>query len=447
MLRKQPELKVVMVPIDELKPYENNAKKHTNEQMDAVEASIREFDFTNPVIAWHDEDGRPVIVAGHARAEAARRQGLDAVPVIFRDDWDDAKRRAYVLVDNQTTMMTGWDEDLLSYELDTLADVFDMEDFGFEVDGPEDISAVDEDDFDEDVEDRVKLGEVWRMGDHVLLCGDATKPENVAKLMESLERIGGGRLADLLLTDPPYNVALGQHYRPSELKQLHRRTDGLVIENDEWDSDEGFVQFLADALGAASSALRDGGSFYIWYASTQGANFLEGARRAGLQVRQLLVWAKNTFAMGRQDYQWRHELCLYGWKAGAAHYFFDSRSESTVLEAPRPNPAKMSKRELVELCKELQGPRVSTTVIECDKPSANEDHPTMKPVRLFAYQIRNSTERGGTVLDPFGGSGTSVIACEQIGRRCATMELDPHYASVIVSRWESLTGREAVRLD
>lgn len=191
MLRKQPELKVVMVPIDELKPYENNAKKHTNEQMDAVEASIREFDFTNPVIAWHDEDGCPVIVAGHARAEAARRQGLDAVPVIFRDDWDDAKRRAYVLVDNQTTMMTGWDDGLLSYELDTLADVFDMEDFGFEVDGPEDISAVDEDDFDEDVEDRVKLGEVWRMGDHVLLCGDATKPENVAKLMESLERIGG----------------------------------------------------------------------------------------------------------------------------------------------------------------------------------------------------------------------------------------------------------------
>lgn len=218
----------------------------------------------------------------------------------------------------------------------------------------------------------------------------------------------------MILTDPPYNVALGQHYRPSELKQLHRRQDGLCIENDSWDDDEGFVQFLVDALGNAATALKDGGAFYVWYASTQSMNFLEAVKRVGLQVRQLLVWVKNTFAMGRQDYQWRHELCLYGWKGGAAHSWYSDRKQSTVLEF--------------------------------DKPIRNDEHPTMKPVALFAYQIQNSTKRGETVLDPFLGSGTSIIACEQTERRCIGFELDEHYASVIVSRWEELTDRKAEKL-
>ena len=403
-----------MVPIDELKVYDGNAKKHTRAQLDAVEASIKEFGFRGFVIAWHNEDGVPEIVAGHARTTAARNLGMDAVPVVFCDDLTDAQRRALTLADNQTTMMTGWDEDQLAYELETLSDAFDMCDFGFDISDGVDVSEIVEDEFTDDVEDRVKLGEVWRMGDHVLLCGDATKPENVAKLLESLESIGGGRSADMILTDPPYNVALGQHYRPSELKQLHRRQDGLCIENDSWDDDEGFVQFLVDALGNAATALKDGGAFYIWYASTQSANFLEAVKRVGLQVRQLLVWVKNTFAMGRQDYQWRHEPCLYGWKDGAAHNWYSDRRQSTVLEF--------------------------------DKPSVNAEHPTMKPVALFAYQIQNSTKRGDTVLDPFLGSGTSIIAAEKTDRRCIGFELDEHYASVIVNRWEELTGDKAVRL-
>lgn len=241
-------------------------------------------------------------------------------------------------------------------------------------------------------------------------------------------------------------MALGQHDRPSEAKQLHRRTDGMVIANDSWADDECFVEFLRSALTSAMAALRPGAAFYVWYASTQSANFLEAAKLAQMEVKQILVWAKNTFALGRQDYQWRHELCLYGWKGGSAHYFTDSRKESTVITDDR-NPDSMSKSELVDFVYDLLAQKGATTVLEFDKPTRSELHPTMKPVSLFAYQIMNSTRRGETVLDVFGGSGTSVVACEQTGRHCACVELDPHYASVIVDRWEKLTGGKAEKIE
>ena len=193
-------------------------------------------------------------------------------------------------------------------------------------------------------------------------------------------------------------------------------------------------------------AMRPGAAFYVWYASRQSVNFLEAAKRAGMDVRQILVWAKSTFALGRQDYQWRHELCLYGWKGGASHYFTDSRKETTVITDDR-SPNGMSKAELVEFVNDLLAQKGATTVLEFDKPTRSELHPTMKPVGLFAYQIMNSTRRGETVLDVFGGSGTSVVACEQTGRHCACVELDPHYASVIVDRWERLTGGTAERIE
>ena len=224
----------------------------------------------------------------------------------------------------------------------------------------------------------------------------------------------GGVLCDLLLTDPPYNVALGQHMRPSEARQLHRRTDGLVIDNDSWESDEGFIGFLCSAFDNAMALLSPGAAFYVWHADTQRGNFLEACRLAGMTVRECLVWAKNTFTLGRQDYQWKHEPCLYGWKDGASHNWYSDRKQSTVLEF--------------------------------DKPTANEDHPTMKPVGLMAYLIQNSTKRGDTVLDVFGGSGSTLIACEETGRRCLTMELDPHYCDVIIARWEEMTGEKAVLL-
>ncbi len=207
----------------------------------------------------------------------------------------------------------------------------------------------------------------------------------------------------MLLTDPPYNIAYEG-----------KTADALTIDNDAWDSDESFVAFLKDAFNNAMSAMSPGSAFYIWHADTQRGNFLKACSEAGMQVRECLVWAKNVFTLGRQDYQWRHEPCLYGWKDGASHKWYSDRKQSTVLEF--------------------------------DKPSANEEHPTMKPVGLMAYLIQNSTKRGDVVLDVFGGSGSTLIACEKTGRKCLTMELDPHYCDVIIARWEQETGREAILL-
>lgn len=437
-----------LIPLGSLKAYDGNAKQHDSDNIDAIANSISEFGFRNPILAWHNEDGVPEIVAGHGRAAAAKKLRMEQVPVIFVDDLTDAQRRMLTLADNQTTLMTGWDDQTLQEELDALTDVFDVAGFGFDIDEiiGDDGVEVTEDEPDDDAEDRVKPGELWRMGGHVLLCGDSTDADGIARLMSAMPEVGGAAGADLLLTDPPYNVALGQHDRPSEAKQLHRRTDGLVIANDSWADDECFVEFLRSALTSAMAALRPGAAFYVWYASMQSANFLEAAKLAQMEVKQILVWAKNTFALGRQDYQWRHELCLYGWKGGSAHYFTDSRKESTVITDDR-NPDSMSKSELVDFVYDLLAQKGATTVLEFDKPTRSELHPTMKPVSLFAYQIMNSTRRGETVLDVFGGSGTSVVACEQTGRHCACVELDPHYASVIVDRWEKLTGGKAEKIE
>lgn len=437
-----------LVPLDSLKAYDGNAKRHDSDNIDAIANSISEFGFRNPILAWHNEDGVPEIVAGHGRAAAAKKLRMEQVPVIFVDDLTDAQRRMLTLADNQTTLMTGWDDQTLQEELDALTDVFDVAGFGFDIDEiiGDDGVEVTEDEPDDDAEDRVKPGELWRMGGHVLLCGDSTDADGIARLMSAMPEVGGAAGADLLLTDPPYNVALGQHDGPSEAKRLHRRTDGLVIADDSWADDECFVEFLRSALTSAMAALRPGAAFYVWYAPMQSANFLEAAKLAQMEVKQILVWAKNTFALGRQDYQWRHELCLYGWKGGSAHYFTDSRKESTVITDDR-NPDSMSKSELVDFVYDLLAQKGATTVLEFDKPTRSELHPTMKPVSLFAYQIMNSTRRGETVLDVFGGSGTSVVACEQTGRHCACVELDPHCASVIVDRWEKLTGGKAEKIE
>lgn len=393
------ELKIEEIPIDELVPYENNAKKHTRQQIDAVEASIKEFGFRNPVIVWRNADGRPEVVAGHARITAAKNIGMKKVPCVSCDDLTDAQRRALTLVDNQTTMMTGWDDELLAYELDTLSLDFDMTDFGFTdemVGMAEEETSVVEDEVPDVIECRAKRGEIWKLGNHRVMCGDATCREDV-------EKLAGGGSCDLLLTDPPYNIAY-----------TGKTADALTIDNDEWGDDASFVAFLKDAFTCALSVMNPGAAFYIWHADMQRGNFLEACRLAGMEVRECLVWAKNTFTLGRQDYQWRHEPCLYGWKDGAPHSWYSDRSQSTVLEF--------------------------------DKPTANAEHPTMKPVGLMAYLVRNSTRRGGVVLDVFGGSGSTLIACEQTGRQCMTMELDPHYCDVIITRWEELTGEKAVLL-
>lgn len=217
-----------------------------------------------------------------------------------------------------------------------------------------------------------------------------------------------------MVTDPPYNVALGTKNKPTEAKRLHRRSDGLVIMNDEWDSEQDFTEFLKEAFSIALSHISEGASFYIWHASNSAKSFIDACEQSSMEVRQTLIWVKNTFTLGRQDYQWQHEPCLYGWKDGAAHYFCDSRKESTVINE--------------------------------DKPQISPEHPTMKPIGLIGRLIKNSSKEGWAVLDPFGGSGSTLIACEQLNRKCYMMELDPHYCDVILQRWEAITGDTARKI-
>ena len=403
-MRPMPELEVHEMAVADLVPYANNAKKHPREQIDQIAESITEFGNCDPIAVWHNEAGEAEIVEGHGRVMALKKLGIETAPVIYLDHLTDEQRRVYTHVHNQTTLSSGFDEQALIEDMDNLNADWEALGFGEFLPDLEEEQAEDAD-MPEEIECRCHRGDVWVLGAHRVKCGSSTDPEDMADLLQ-------GGVADLIVTDPPYNVALGQHNRPSEAKQLHRRTDGLVIANDSWDSDEGFIEFLHSAFQLGMDALKPGGVFYIWYASTQSANFLEACKRTGMRVRELLVWVKNVFTLGRQDYQWRHEPCLYGWKDGASHHWYSDRKQSTVLEF--------------------------------DKPSANAEHPTMKPIPLIAYQIQNSSAEGDLVLDMFGGSGTTLMACEQLGRRCMTMELDPHYCDVIIARWEELTGKKAV---
>lgn len=402
----QTKLKVEYWKTSELVPYTGNAKEHPDWQVEQIANSIDQFGFNDPVGVWTREDGQLEIVEGHGRVLAAKELGIEKVPIVRLDHMDDDARRAYAHVHNQTTLTSGFDEEALTLELDSIPG-FDWEDFGFDYKQPNfsEYAEVSEIEIPDEVESRAKRGDIWLCGEHRLMCGDSTSAEDVDALMS-------GEKADMLLTDPPYNVALGQHMRPSEAKALHRRQDGLVIDNDYFETDDGFIDFLVNAFKPALESLKDGCSFYIWHADNQSHNFRAACKKAGMQIRQNLVWVKNTFALGRQDYQWKHEPCLYGWKDGAPHNWYSDRKQSTVLEF--------------------------------NKPSRSEQHPTMKPVELFAYQMENSSKGGDIVLDIFGGSGTTMVAAEQLGRKAYVMELDPHYCDVILERWENLTGGKAV---
>lgn len=436
-------LTIEYLPLEDLKPYENNAKIHTEEQIEQIRKSIEEFGMNDPIAIWKDNE----IIEGHGRLLACRQMGMKEVPVIRLDDLTDEQRRAYMNVHNHLTMNTGFDFEILKEELARIENI-DMGQFGFDIEDflGETDPEVEEDDYKEPdkLPARAKEGQRFQLGEHILMCGDSTKPEDVEKLT------GGGSSIDLCVTDPPYNVSLGTEaghaLRPSEAKQLHRRTDGLVIANDSWDNDEDFIQFLTSAFQNMVTALKPGGAFYIWFASSKGPDFYEAADRAGMQIRQQLIWVKNTFALGRQDYQWRHEPCMYGWKDGAAHYFTNSRTESTVVD-DSPDLDHLTKAEAIELLRAIYEGAVATTIIKENKPTASKLHPTMKPVALIGYQVANSSKRGEIVLDLFGGSGTTLIACEQLGRKCRMMEYDPHYCDVIIDRWEKFTGQKAILLE
>ena len=396
------------LPTDSLIPYARNSRTHSDAQVAQVAGSIREFGFTNPVLI----DSQDGIIAGHGRVLAALKLKMDSVPCIRLSHLTETQRKAYIIADNKLALNSGWDTEMLLLEFSDLeAAEFDMELLGFsdeELDAmkPEQIQEglTDEDFVPEVQPDPIsKLGDVWLLGKHRVMCGDSTSIDSVEALM-------AGGVADQLITDPPYNVALGMNETPAEAKKRNRRTDGLTVMNDEM-SDDDFRQFLRDAFVAADAVMKEGAVFYIWHADSEGYNFRGACKDIGWKVRQCLIWKKSSLVMGRQDYHWKHEPCLYGWKEGSGHLWAADRKQTTILEF--------------------------------DKPSRNGVHPTMKPVDLIEYQVLNNTKGSDVVLDLFGGGGSTLIACEKTGRHARLMELDPKYVDVIVRRWQEFTGKQA----
>lgn len=349
--------------------------------------------------------------------------------VLRADKLTDAEAREFIIKDN--VGFGEWDYDALANEWDEVElkdwglDVWQPDDDGLDEDA--DLEAQEDNYSDEDTDNaptRCKAGDLWLLGEHRLLCGDSTKSEDVDRLM-------GGELADLLLTDPPYNVA----YEGST-------KDKLTIANDNMD-DASFLAFLKEAFKNAFSSMRPGAAYYIWHAGTAGYEFKAALKACDITLREVLVWVKPHFRLGRQDYQWRHEPCLYGWKDGAAHYFINDRTQSTVFEDAGVDYKKLKKDELIQLVKQMTDVSTPNTIIYEDKPTRNDVHPTMKPVKLMERLIKNSSKQEQLVLDLFGGSGSTLIACEQLNRRCFSMEFDPKYCDAILDRWEKLTGKTA----
>ncbi len=399
--------------------------RFNDKAVDTVAKSIEKYGFKNPLIA----DTNNVVYCGNTRLKAARKLGIEEVPCIIADDLTEQQIREYALLDNKTNEIADWDMELLEEELKELS----LEEFNLDWEIPtiEEEKEPQEDEYDvdntlEDMEEpRCKQGEIWKLGRHTLMCGDSTNPEDVKKLMAE-------EAADMVMTDPPYNVAISN-------------SKGMKIENDDMDNED-FKEFLLKAFENLEASLKEGGAFYVWYASRNHIPFEAALKEHGLTVRQQLIWNKSSFVFGRQDYHWKHEPCLYGWKEGASHYFVDDRTQSTIIEDKNIDLKKLKKEELLKLLEEIYSDKVSTTVINEDKVIVNSLHPTMKPIRLIARLIKNSSRPGELVLDLFGGSGSTLIACEQIDRRCKIVEYDPKYASVIIDRWEQFTGKKAERL-
>lgn len=383
-------MEIRSVKIKEIKPYDRNAKKHDDTQINNVAESIRQFGFVQPIVI----DSNGVIVIGHCRFEAAKQLKYAEVPCIMVDDLTPEQVDALRIVDNKTNE-SPWDIDLLTEELQDLdLSMFDFAwDLMEETDEATEITEDEAPEVDKTNDPISKFGQIWKLGRHRLMCGDSTSEENVKALL-------GGAKADLLLTDPPYGV-----------DYTGRTKDALKIQNDA-KTDEEMIEFLSSAFRSADSVMKPGAVFYIWYAGTKEHAFDKACQLTGWEVRQILIWAKNTMVMGRQDYQWKHEPCIYGWKGGAGHLWASDRKQTTILEF--------------------------------DRPTVNKEHPTMKPIALFDYQIQNNTKGGDIVLDLFGGSGTTIMACEQNGRNACVMEYDPKYVDVIIKRWENFTGEKAV---
>ena len=384
---------MTLVEINKLIPYINNARTHSVEQINKLRSSLREFGFINPVIIDKDYG----IIAGHGRVIAAKEEGIEKVPCVLVDYLTETQKKAYILADNRMALDAGWDEELLKLEIEALqGEAFDIGLTGFDEKDLADLFKTDEEEVKDDDYDLtaalekaafVEKGDMWVVGRHRLVCGDATNENDVAKLMD-------GKKANLILTDPPYGVSF-------------KSASGLTIQNDSMKNDE-FYNFLLAAFKNMVAHLEPGGGAYVFHADTEGLNFRKAFIDAGLHLAGCCIWVKNSLVLGRSDYQWQHEPVLYGFLQNGKHKWFSDRKQ--------------------------------TTIWNFDKPKRNENHPTSKPLDLLAYPLKNSTQANAIVLDTFGGSGSTLMACENSNRICYTMELDEKYASVILRRYVEDTG-------
>ena len=383
-----------LIPLGELVPYVNNARTHSPEQLMKLRSSLREFGFINPVIIDREFN----VIAGHGRIAAAKEEGIEEVPCVFVDYLTEAQKKAYILADNRMALDAGWDEELLRIEIESLQGAdFDVSLTGF---GEDEIADLFAGDGKKDVKDDgfdlsaalekaafVERGDIWTVGRHRLMCGDATSAEDVAALMD-------GKKVNLIVTDPPYNVAF-------------KSGSGLSIQNDSMENGE-FYTFLYNSFQNMAGHLEKGGAAYVFHADTEGLNFRKAFVDAGFHLAGVCIWVKNSLVLGRSDYQWQHEPVLYGFLKNGKHPWYSDRKQ--------------------------------TTIWNYDKPKRNKNHPTSKPLDLLGYPICNSSQENAIVLDTFGGSGSTMMACEQTNRICHMMELDEKYASVILRRYVEDTG-------
>jgi len=422
----------------ELVPYVNNTRTHSDDQVQQIASSIKEFGFTNPLLI-DEEKG---IIAGHGRLMAANLLGIDEVPTIELRGLSDQQIKAYIIADNKLALNAGWNEELLKIELESISESgFDIDIIGFSPDELNDIGVFVDCTFDKTIDETkaeevpeiedipvINRGDLIELGfehEHRVLCGDSTSIDDVERLMN-------GRLADLVFTDPPYNVAI--------------KGKAGSIKNDDM-GDRQFYNFLLSVYKNYYKIMKDGCCIYVAHADSERINFTQSFLDSGLKLSQVLIWNKHSATLSRQDYNWKHEPILYGWKDGAAHYFCEDFTETTVYsQKEKQDLKKMKKDELILLVKELQKQH-GNTVIDHDRPTVSDLHPTMKPVELVKHFIENSSIQKWVVADLFGGAGSTLIASETSNRVCYTMELDEKYAQVIVQRYVDYTSNSVIKIN
>ena len=414
-------MKTQTVPINEVKSNPNNPRIIKDDKFKKLVASIKELPQMlqlRPIVVNEDM----VVLGGNMRLKACKEAGLKEIPIIKASELNEEQQRAFIIKDN--VGFGEWDWDALANEWDAEQ----LEEWGLDL--PADLIVeeeieVEEDDYEipDEINTDIVIGDLFEIGEHRLLCGDSTQVDTWHKVM-------GDKLCDMVMTDPPYNVN-------------YEGGTGLKIMNDSM-SNSSFYQFLYDFYTALGSYTKKGGAWYVWHASTETANFSTAMRNSGLLLKQYLVWVKNSMVMGRQDYQWKHELCLYGWKEGAAHYFTNERNHTTVIE-DKIDIKKLTKDEMKRMLTEMLSDKTKSTIIHCDKPTRSTEHPTMKPILLLAPLIQNSSKENEIVADAFLGSGSTMVASHQLNRKCYGMELDPKYCQVIIDRMLKLDPSLSVK--